>query len=65
MFDFVLKNDKGKENEELTNSMKKLQVEESSSGQAGSSFKKKPVIIIVVGMAGNVIKFNLILFCSL
>ncbi|CAL2226641.1 unnamed protein product [Prunus armeniaca] len=33
--------------------MKKLQVEESSSGQAGSSFKKKPVIIIVVGMAGS------------
>ncbi|BBG93045.1 P-loop containing nucleoside triphosphate hydrolases superfamily protein [Prunus dulcis] len=48
-----VQNDKGKENEELTNSMKKLQVEESSSGQAGSSFKKKPVIIIVVGMAGS------------
>ncbi|XP_008223388.1 PREDICTED: GPN-loop GTPase 1 [Prunus mume] len=49
----TVQNDKGKENEELTNSMKKLQVEESSSGQAGSSFKKKPVIIIVVGMAGS------------
>nr|XP_008386846.2 GPN-loop GTPase QQT2-like isoform X1 [Malus domestica] len=51
----VKKND-GKENEELTNSMKKLQVEESSSGSgqaAVSNFKRKPVIVIVVGMAGS------------
>ncbi|KAM1196695.1 hypothetical protein ACFX2I_008396 [Malus domestica] len=51
----IKKND-GKENEELTNSMKKLQVEESSSGSgqaAVSNFKRKPVIVIVVGMAGS------------
>ncbi|KAM1196694.1 hypothetical protein ACFX2I_008396 [Malus domestica] len=51
----AIKND-GKENEELTNSMKKLQVEESSSGSgqaAVSNFKRKPVIVIVVGMAGS------------
>ncbi|KAM0989807.1 hypothetical protein ACFX2J_008289 [Malus domestica] len=51
----AVKND-GKENEELTNSMKKLQVEESSSGSgqaAVSNFKRKPVIVIVVGMAGS------------
>ncbi|KAM1749448.1 hypothetical protein FF1_010278 [Malus domestica] len=51
----AIKND-GKENEELTNSMKKLQVEESSlgSGQAAvSNFKRRSVIVIVVGMAGE------------
>lgn len=40
---------KGKETEELNGSMEKLNIEESSS----TSFKKKPVIIIVVGMAGS------------
>ncbi|KAF3456379.1 hypothetical protein FNV43_RR01029 [Rhamnella rubrinervis] len=46
---------KGKE-DELSDSMQKLNVEESSSGLAGTSstnFKKKPVIILVVGMAGS------------
>lgn len=46
----------GKEKEEITESMDKLHIEESSSGLAGSSsinFKRKPVIIIVVGMAGS------------
>lgn len=45
-----------KEKEEITKSMDKLHIEESSSGLAGSSsinFKRKPVIIIVVGMAGS------------
>ncbi|RWR73797.1 GPN-loop GTPase 1 [Cinnamomum micranthum f. kanehirae] len=43
------------EKEELSKSMGKLHVEESSSAGVGSSsinFKRKPVIIIVVGMAG-------------
>lgn len=40
--------EKGKENDEIMQSMEKLQIEESSS-----NFKKKPVIIIVVGMAGS------------
>ncbi|KAG2721262.1 hypothetical protein I3843_02G060100 [Carya illinoinensis] len=46
----------GKETEELNKSMDKLHIEGSSSGQAGTSsnnFRKKPVIIIVVGMAGS------------
>ncbi|XP_057957906.1 GPN-loop GTPase QQT2 [Malania oleifera] len=45
-----------KEKEELAKSMRSLQIEESSSGQAGISsinFKRKPVIVIVVGMAGS------------
>ncbi|KAK4855843.1 hypothetical protein QYF36_011608 [Acer negundo] len=49
-------NAKDKDKEELTESMDKLHVEESSSGLASSSsinFKKKPVIILVVGMAGS------------
>ncbi|KAJ6982459.1 GPN-loop GTPase QQT2-like isoform X1 [Populus alba x Populus x berolinensis] len=41
------------EKDELTDSMNKLNVETSSSGQAGHSFRRKPVIIIVVGMAGS------------
>ncbi|XP_050281285.1 GPN-loop GTPase QQT2-like [Quercus robur] len=47
---------KGKEKEELAETMDKLNIEGSSSGQAGTSstnFKRKPVIIIVVGMAGS------------
>ncbi|XP_019054599.1 PREDICTED: GPN-loop GTPase 1-like isoform X2 [Nelumbo nucifera] len=47
---------KGKEKYDLSKSMEKLQIEESSSGQAGSlstNFKRKPVIVIVVGMAGS------------
>ncbi|XXG48633.1 hypothetical protein AAC387_Pa02g3025 [Persea americana] len=42
------------EKEELSKSMGKLHVEESSSAGGSSSinFKRKPVIIIVVGMAG-------------
>ncbi|KAJ0034429.1 hypothetical protein Pint_24308 [Pistacia integerrima] len=48
--------DNGKEKEELAKSMDKLHIDESPSGLAGSSsvnFKRKPVIIIVVGMAGS------------
>ncbi|XP_065626895.1 GPN-loop GTPase QQT2 isoform X2 [Quercus suber] len=47
---------KGKEKEELAETMNKLNIVGSSSGQAGTSstnFKRKPVIIIVVGMAGS------------
>ena len=47
---------KGKEKEELAETMDKLNIEGSSSGQAGTSstnFKRKPIIIIVVGMAGD------------
>nr|XP_023870567.1 GPN-loop GTPase 1 [Quercus suber]XP_023870568.1 GPN-loop GTPase 1 [Quercus suber]XP_023870569.1 GPN-loop GTPase 1 [Quercus suber]XP_023870571.1 GPN-loop GTPase 1 [Quercus suber]POE88615.1 gpn-loop gtpase 1 [Quercus suber] len=47
---------KGKEKEELAETMYKLNIVGSSSGQAGTSstnFKRKPVIIIVVGMAGS------------
>ncbi|XP_075656093.1 GPN-loop GTPase QQT2 [Castanea sativa] len=47
---------KGKEKEELAETMDKLNIEGSSSWQAGTSstnFKRKPVIIIVVGMAGS------------
>ncbi|KAJ4721980.1 GPN-loop GTPase [Melia azedarach] len=49
----VKPNDKGKE--DLTESLDKLHIEESSSGPGSSSinFKRKPVIIIVVGMAGS------------
>jgi hypothetical protein len=46
-----------KEKEEISESMDKLHIEGSSSGQAGTSspnFRRKPVIIIVVGMAGNI-----------
>ncbi|KAE9609998.1 hypothetical protein Lal_00006467 [Lupinus albus] len=42
---------KDKEKEELTETMKKLHIEGSSSGSG--PFKRKPVIIIVVGMAGS------------
>ncbi|XP_077239628.1 GPN-loop GTPase QQT2-like [Tasmannia lanceolata] len=44
------------EKEELSKSMGKLHIEESSSGSEMNSsiiFKRKPVIIIVVGMAGS------------
>ncbi|XP_010259221.1 PREDICTED: GPN-loop GTPase 1-like [Nelumbo nucifera] len=47
---------KGKSKDDLTKSMEKLQIQESSSGQVGTSstnFKRKPVIVIVVGMAGS------------
>uniref|UniRef100_A0A5B6ZY03 GPN-loop GTPase n=1 Tax=Davidia involucrata TaxID=16924 RepID=A0A5B6ZY03_DAVIN len=47
---------KGKDKVDLSKSMGKLHIEESSSVQSGSSstnFKRKPVIIIVVGMAGS------------
>jgi len=50
---------KDKEKEELTENMNKLHIEGSSSGSGSSSFRRKPVIIIVVGMAGD---FAFILF---
>lgn len=45
-------------NEELKESMDKLNIGDASAGQEGPSsdnFKRKPVIIIVVGMAGDLI----------
>lgn len=60
LFGVVFKS-KGKEKEDISKSLEKLHIEESSSGSAGSSsinFKKKPVIIIVVGMAG-IVCFNM------
>lgn len=62
-FLILLSKEKSKEKEELNDSMGKLHIEGSSSGQLGTSstnFKRKPVIIIVVGMAGNLI--NLLVF---
>jgi hypothetical protein len=47
---FILK-EKNKQKEDLSESMKKLDIEGSSSGSP--NFKRKPVIIIVVGMAGQ------------
>ncbi|OAY81736.1 GPN-loop GTPase 1 [Ananas comosus] len=44
---------KGEEKEELSDSIKNLNIEESSSGSSNANFKRKPVIIIVVGMAGT------------
>lgn len=44
---------KDKEKEELTETMNKLHIEGSSSGSGLSNFKRKPVIILVVGMAGD------------
>ena len=46
--------EKDKQKEELSDSMKKLDIEGSSSGSP--NFKRKPVIIIVVGMAGQSLK---------
>ncbi|XP_059645913.1 GPN-loop GTPase QQT2 [Cornus florida] len=51
-----LSESKAKEKDDITKSMGKLHMEESSSAQEGTlsiTFKKKPVIIIVVGMAGS------------
>uniref|UniRef100_A0A803L228 GPN-loop GTPase n=1 Tax=Chenopodium quinoa TaxID=63459 RepID=A0A803L228_CHEQI len=42
--------EKGKENDEMMQSLEKLQIDESS---LSSEFKRKPVVIIVVGMAGS------------
>lgn len=50
--DSSITQEKGKEKEELSESMDKLIIEGSSSGSS-TNFKKKPVIIIVVGMAGS------------
>ncbi|KAF7806806.1 GPN-loop GTPase 1 [Senna tora] len=43
---------KGKEKMDIAETMNKLRIEGSSSGD-GVNFKRKPVIIIVVGMAGS------------
>jgi len=45
--------DKEKEKEELTETMNKLNIEGPSSGNGLPNFRRKPVIIIVVGMAGD------------
>jgi len=45
--------EKEKENEELTENMNKLHIEGPSSGNGIPNFRRKPVIIIVVGMAGD------------
>ncbi|KAI9081192.1 hypothetical protein K1719_036951 [Acacia pycnantha] len=44
---------KDKEKMELTETMKQLHIEGSSSGNSSVHFKRKPVIILVVGMAGS------------
>ncbi|KAG5011030.1 hypothetical protein JHK87_019545 [Glycine soja] len=44
---------KDKEKEELTENMNKLHIEGSSSGSGSSNIRRKPVIILVVGMAGS------------
>ncbi|KAK4257873.1 hypothetical protein QN277_007404 [Acacia crassicarpa] len=44
---------KDKEKMELTETMKQLHIEGSSSGNSSVNFKRKPVIILVVGMAGS------------
>uniref|UniRef100_A0A9I9CUJ3 GPN-loop GTPase 1 n=1 Tax=Cucumis melo TaxID=3656 RepID=A0A9I9CUJ3_CUCME len=48
-------NDKGKAKEELADSIKNLNIEESSrhAGSLATNFRRKPVIIIVIGMAGS------------
>ncbi|XP_023546615.1 GPN-loop GTPase 1-like [Cucurbita pepo subsp. pepo] len=48
-------NDNGKAKEELADSIKNLNIEESSShaGSSATNFRRKPVIIIVIGMAGS------------
>jgi hypothetical protein len=56
MFDFDVKGT-AEDKDELADSMNNLNVEASSSGQVGPTFKRKPVIIIVVGMAGNPARF--------
>ncbi|XP_014510679.1 GPN-loop GTPase 1 [Vigna radiata var. radiata] len=45
--------DNEKEKEELTETMNKMHIEGSSSGNGFPNFRRKPVIIIVVGMAGS------------
>lgn len=57
---FFLK-EKDKQKEELSESMKKLDIEGSSSGSP--NFKRKPVIIIVVGMAGQSRKDCIYFYC--
>ena len=56
MFDFDVKGT-AEDKDELADSMNNLNVEASSSGQVGPTFRRKPVIIIVVGMAGNSASF--------
>ena len=57
---------KKEEKEQLTETMNKLNIEGSSSGSGGgssSNFKRKPVIVIVVGMAGvNLIELVQLLY---
>ncbi|WVY95572.1 hypothetical protein V8G54_027723 [Vigna mungo] len=45
--------DNEKEKEELTETMNKMHIEGSSSGNGFPNVRRKPVIIIVVGMAGS------------
>ncbi|KAL5983461.1 hypothetical protein ACLOJK_017547 [Asimina triloba] len=47
----LLSGSKDNENAELSNSMGKLQIEEP--GPSSINFKRKPVIVIVIGMAGS------------
>lgn len=64
LFDCASKT-QGKEKEDLNESMDKLHIGGSSSEQAGTSsvnFRRKPVIIIVVGMAGTIVQSYLLLF---
>ncbi|KAK4257880.1 hypothetical protein QN277_007411 [Acacia crassicarpa] len=45
--------EKDKEKMELPETMKQLHIEGSSSGNSSVNFKRKPVIVLVVGMAGS------------
>ncbi|KAL6970212.1 GPN-loop GTPase qqt2 [Sarracenia purpurea var. burkii] len=43
----------GKEKDDVAKSMEKLKIEHGEAGASSTNFKRKPVIIIVVGMAGS------------
>ncbi|XAR49711.1 hypothetical protein NMG60_11032988 [Bertholletia excelsa] len=43
----------GKEQDDIAKSMEQLQIESGKAGTSSTTFKRKPVIIIVVGMAGS------------
>ncbi|THF99326.1 hypothetical protein TEA_007646 [Camellia sinensis var. sinensis] len=46
-------NASGKEKDDIAKSMEKMKIESGEAGTSSTNFKKKPVIIIVVGMAGS------------
>ncbi|CAL5416507.1 unnamed protein product [Camellia sinensis] len=46
-------NASGKEKDAIAKSIEKMKIESGEAGTSSTNFKKKPVIIIVVGMAGS------------